>query len=104
MPERPAYFDNTRAKCLLCLSSVRFYAPHDDSQGALRFAPVCPSACLCPSIRHTLWYRVCVINSSHNIQWILFKPCIKLADILKMCMWVFDGARINVDRITAFRT
>ena len=22
--------------------------------------------------------------------------------ILKMCMWLFDGARINFDRITAF--
>ena len=35
--------------------------------GALRFAPVCPS--VCPSIRHALKYRVCVINSSHSFQW-----------------------------------
>ena len=34
--------------------------PRDDSQGALRFDPVCPSVC------HALWYRVCVINSSHS--------------------------------------
>ena len=27
-----------------------------------------------------------------------------VVDILKMCMWVFDGARINIDRITAFST
>ena len=35
---------------------------------------------------------------------LLLKPCIPVADILKMCMWVFDGARINFDRITVFRT
>ena len=29
------------------------------------------------------------------------KLCILVVDILKMCMWVFDGARINFDRITA---
>ena len=27
-----------------------------------------------------------------------------MLDILKMCMWVFDGARINFDKITAFET
>ena len=49
-----------------------FLWPRDDSQGALRFAPVCPSVCLSvcpsvrPSVRHALWYRVCVINSSHS--------------------------------------
>ena len=41
---------------LLCL--------RDDTQGAIRFAPVCPS--VCPSVHHTLRYRVCVINSSHS--------------------------------------
>ena len=41
-----------------------FLCPRDDSQGALRFAPVCLSVRL--SVCHTLWYRVCVINSSHS--------------------------------------
>ena len=36
-------------------SCNHIYAPRDDSQGALRFAPVCPS------VRHALRYRVCVI-------------------------------------------
>ena len=30
------------------------------------------------------------------------KLLILVVDILKMCMWVFDIARINVDRMTAF--
>ena len=29
------------------------------------------------------------------------KPCIPVVDILKMCMWVFGGARINFDRINS---
>ena len=35
----------------LCVT-ISFLCPRDDSQGALRFAPVCPSDCLsvCPSI------------------------------------------------------
>ena len=49
---------------------------------------------VCPSVRHALRYRVCVINSSHSFQWIFLKPCILVVDILKMCMWVFGGARI----------
>ena len=32
------------------------------------------------------------------------KLCILVMGILKMCMWVFDGSRINFDRITAFQT
>ena len=32
------------------------------------------------------------------------QTCRHIVDILKMCMWVFDGARINFDRITAFQT
>ena len=61
---------------------------------------VCPS--VRPSVRHALRYRVCVINFSHSFQWIFLKPCISVVDILKMCMWVFGGARINFDKITAF--
>ena len=74
------------------LKLVTFLCPRDDSQGALRFAPVCPSVCLsvrqsvCPSVRHALRYRVCVINSSHSFLWIFLKPCIPVVDILKMCM------------------
>ena len=37
-----------------------FLCSCDNSQGALRFAPVCPS--ICPSVCHTLRYRACVIN------------------------------------------
>ena len=47
-------------------------------------------------------YGVCVINSSYNFQWIILKPCTHVVDFLKMCMLVFDGAKINFDRITAF--
>ena len=84
-----------------------FLCPRDESRGhydlplSVRLS-VRPS--VCPSVRHTLRYRVCVINSSHSFQWIILKPCISVVDILKMCMWVFGGARINFDRITAFRT
>ena len=46
-------------------------------------------------------YRVCVINS-YNCQWIFFKPCLLVVDIMKKCMWVFDEARISFDGIKAF--
>ena len=39
-----------------------------------------------------------------HFQWIFLKLCILVVDLLKMCMWVFDGAKVNFDRITAFRT
>ena len=35
---------------------IYFLCRRDDSQGALRFVPVCPS--VCPSVRHALRYRV----------------------------------------------
>ena len=47
-------------------------------------------------------YGVCVINYSYSFQRMFFKLCRHIGDILKMCMWVFDGARINFERITAF--
>ena len=81
------------------ISFYIFSCSHDDCQGALRFTPRCLSAC-----QHTLWNSVCVINSSHTFQWIFLKPCILVVDILKLCIWVFNGAKINFDRITAFRT
>ena len=31
------------------------------------------------------------------------KLCTHIVNILKMCMWGFDGARINFDRIAAFK-
>ena len=34
----------------------------------------------------------------------VFKPSILPMDIMKMCMWVFDGSRNNFDRITTFQT
>ena len=55
------------------------------------------------SICHTLRYRVCVINSSYSFLWIFLKHCILVVDIMKMCMWVFDIARLNFERIKAFR-
>ena len=47
-------------------------------------------------------YGVCVIDSSYSFQWIILKPCILVVDILKMCMCLFDAARNNFDRFTAF--
>ena len=79
---------------------MSFYAPVTKVGGI----KICPCLSVRPSVRHALRYRVCVINSSHSFQWIFLKPCISVVDILKMCMWVFSGARINFDRITAFRT
>ena len=98
--------DQSLKEEIILLRIDTFLCPHDDSQGALRFVPVCLSVSLsvCPSICHTLWYKVCVINSSYSFQWIFLKPCIVVVDIMKMCIWVFDGARINSDRITAFQT
>ena len=61
---------------------------------------VCPS--VCPCIHHTLWNRVCGINSWNSFHSIFLKPCILVVDIMKMCMWIFDGARLNFDRITSF--
>ena len=55
-PSSPRAFRNASPSSFLC--------PRDDSQGALGFAPLCPS--VCPSVRHALRYRVCVINSSHS--------------------------------------
>ena len=48
-------------------------------------------------------YGVCVISSSYSFQWIFLKPCILIVDILKMCILIFDGTRINLTKITAFK-
>ena len=47
--------------------------------------------------------EIVILGKFLDIQ-IFLKPCISVVDILKMCIWVFGGARINFDRITAFRT
>ena len=73
--------------------------PRDDSQGH-KDLPLSVRLSVCPSVRHALRYRVCVINSSHSFQWIFLKPCVHVVDILKMCMWVFDGAKINFDSLS----
>ena len=49
-------------------------------------------------------YGVCVINSSYSFQWIILKPCILVAVILKMCKWIFADQKNYVDKITAFST
>ena len=56
-----------------CIAVHIFFCPRDDSQGALGFAPVCPS--VCPSVRHALRYRVCVINSSHSFYTPAYEVC-----------------------------
>ena len=93
--------NNILGKCNMYFIFQIFYAPMTIVRGYKDFHSVCPSVCL--SIRHTLRYTVCVINSSHSFQWIFLKPCIPVRDILKMCMWVFNGARINFDSLTAYQ-
>ena len=48
----------------------------------------------------TVRYGVCVINSS----WMFRNFCRHIVNLLKMSLWVFDGARINFDRISTFKT
>ena len=71
--------------------------------GGIKICPylsVCPS--VCPSIHHTLQYRVCVFKCSHIFQWTFLRPCILIVDIRKMSIWVFDGAKSSFDRNTTF--
>ena len=35
---------------------------------------------------------------------VFLESCIFVVDIMKMCMWIFDGGGINFDRITVFIT
>ena len=83
------------------LGPLVYNGPITITSGALRFAPVSQSVSACPSVCHTLWYRASVFNSN-SFHWIFFKPCILVVDIMMMCLWVFDGARINFKRITVF--
>ena len=51
---------------------------------------ICPCLSVCPSVRHTLRYRVCVINSSYSFLWIFLKPCILVGNIMKMCICLVE--------------
>ena len=42
-------------------------------------------------------YGVCEISSSYSFQLIMFLLSIHNMDLLKICMWVNNGARINFD-------
>ena len=46
-----------------------------------------------------LGYGVCAINFSYSFQWVFLKLCRHIVNILELCMCVFDGARIDFDRI-----
>ena len=48
-------------------------------------------------------YGVCVINSSYSFQWIVLKPYILVADILKMCKWIFADQKIMLTKSRHFR-
>ena len=45
---------------------------------------------------------VCVSSSSYSFQSMFCKRSRYIVDILEICMWVFDGARLNFDRIVGF--
>ena len=77
-------------------SDLNFYALMTTVRGN-KICPCLPD-CLCLSV------ALYGIHYPHSFQWIFLIPCILVVDIMKMCMWIFDGARINFDRITAFRT
>ena len=47
-------------------------------------------------------YGVCVINSSYSFQWIILKPCRLVADILKMCKWIFADQKIMLTKSRLF--
>ena len=96
-----------------CKSSW-FSCLRDYSQGGIKICPypsVCLSVCLSvrPSVRPSVRSSRFTLKSLCNqflpqFKWIFLKPCLPVVVILKMCMWVFGGARINFDRITAYRT
>ena len=68
---------------------------------AIRFSPVARPS-IRPFVRHTLRYRLCVINFSYSFHLIFLKSYIRVVDIMKMCMWVLDGARINLTKLRPF--
>ena len=48
------------------------------------------------SFFYTLGYGICVISSCQSFQLMFLKFCRHIVDMLKMCMWGFDGIRIKV--------
>ena len=88
------YWSGDFPSLLITVFFVCFYTPVTRVRGHYGL-PLSVRPYVCLSISHTLRYRVCVINSSYSCQWIFLKPCILIVDIMKMCMWIFDGARIN---------
>ena len=44
---------------------------------------------ICPSVRNTLGYQVCVICNSKTLHSFLFKLCLMIIHILKMCTFYF---------------
>ena len=79
-----------------------FFAPVMIVRGALRIAPICPSVYL--SVRPFVTLYGIEYVFSLSFQWIFSKPCVLVMDIMKICIWIFDVARINFERNTAFRT
>ena len=51
---------------------------------------------------YMIGYVTCVIISSHSFQWIVFKPCVQLINILKLCIWRSDEEKINIDKFIIF--
>ena len=54
------------------------------------------STSLFKAIFSIVGYGICASNFSYSFQCMLFKHCTHIMDILKVCMWIFDGARINL--------
>ena len=52
-------FDRLIALCIKVKSPPIFLCTRDDSQGALRFAPVCPSVCLSVRSSHFTVKHLC---------------------------------------------
>ena len=65
--------------------SRSFYAPVTIVRGHLDL-PLSVRLSVGPYVRHTLRYRVCLIDSSYSFRWIFLKPCVLVIDIMKMCM------------------
>ena len=49
-----------------------------------------------------LGYRICVINFYHNFQWIVFKLCIFVVDMMKDVHVTFVGDENKFNSITTF--
>ena len=76
-----------------------FYAPHDDGQGALCFAPVYLS--VCPSVRPTHLKSLCnqlLLECSSN-QFETFHECYQPIEDVHV---IFEDENIYFDKITAF--